>query len=506
MDVVTWVNDTQKTFSACQKKTMKGDFTRTTWANLQEIRDIIDDICQWAAARLSDKRWSLPVFWNKLHAQAEIGAFKQRLSDARAIFNGKQMISQSRGIDAILDYLGIVTRSQERMLKMLREFKADQGKQLNAIIRRLESEADERRQGEEIRERREYIERILSEHVVKDPTHEAQEKRPCDEGTRVDVLREVTRWVTDISISSGNFLWLTGDPGCGKSAITASLAETSRANNNLWAEFFINRNNPNTTNPNAYFPTIVHQFARRDQEARHRIYDHFSAIGHTSLLAVMSSKEAANLFVDSIRVASKIDPDRPILIIIDGLDETDRKYLRSTATIFARLFDDLSDCPNAKVFISSRTEDEITNPFAQSMARNQRVKHVHLDTRASFDDVATYLRNNIKQIWLEYDLPIEKWPGKEGLDKLADHASGLFIWAVTALKFFRQRAEAVELGSERLSSVLADLTGSSKGLMDINELYSYIIIKTYEDHTSSSDDLERTYGTFRRLVGAIVAL
>ncbi|KAG6894353.1 hypothetical protein C0992_006470, partial [Termitomyces sp. T32_za158] len=220
----------------------------------------------------------------------------------------------------------------------------------------------------------------------------------------------------------------------------------------------------------------------------------------------MSSREAASLFVDAIRVASKIDTERPVIIIIDGLDETDRKHLMSTATIFAQLLNNLSDCPNAKIFISSRTEDEITNPFERCIARNNHVKHMHLDTGASFNDVASYLRRNMKDLWLEYDLPIKDWPNKEGQEKLAGHASGLFIWAVTALKFFRQQAEAIELGSERLSSVLTDLTGSSKGLMDINALYNYIIVKTYKDQASSSDDAEQIYRTFRRLVGAIVVL
>ncbi|KAG6886387.1 hypothetical protein C0992_004281, partial [Termitomyces sp. T32_za158] len=362
--------------------------------------------------------------------------------------------------------------------------------------------ADDRREAK----KRDNVERILSERAVKDPTHEEQEKRPCDEGTRENVLCEVTHWARDISLSSKNFLWLTGDPGCGKSAITASLAETARADNNLWGEFFINRNNPNTTNPKAYFPTIVHQFAQRDQEAQQRIYDHFSATGNTRLLAVMSSKEAASLFIDAIRVASKIDTKRPVIIIIDGLDETDRKHLTSTVTIFVQLFNNLSDCPNAKIFISSRTEEEITNPFERCIARNEHVKHMHLDTGASFNDVASYLHRNIKDIWMKYKLPPQDFPGKEGQEKLADHASGLFIWAATAIKFFQQRAEDSELGSERLSSVLTDLTGSSKGLMDINALYNYIIVKTYEDRASSSDDAEQIYRTFRRLVGAIVVL
>ncbi|KAG6887718.1 hypothetical protein C0992_011005 [Termitomyces sp. T32_za158] len=182
MDVVRWVDDTRKAFSARQRRMMRRDFTRTTWANLQEMR--------WAAARLSNNRWTLSQLLVKIHVQEEIEAFKRRLSDARAIFNEKQIISQSLGIDAILDYLGIVSRGQRKMLKMLREFKADQEKQLNAIVMKMEVEADERRQAEKIKEKREYVERILSEHAVKDPTHEAQEKRPCDKGTREDVLRE----------------------------------------------------------------------------------------------------------------------------------------------------------------------------------------------------------------------------------------------------------------------------------------------------------------------------
>src|SRR4051812_23886991 len=108
-----------------------------------------------------------------------------------------------------------------------------------------------------IEERRKFLERTLDRRVVPNPTYDEQGKNPCDEDTRVDVLADINQWIHDISSRSQNFLWLTGNPGCGKSAITASLTRDCKDKDILWAQFFINRNNVDTTNPNAYFPSIA---------------------------------------------------------------------------------------------------------------------------------------------------------------------------------------------------------------------------------------------------------
>ena len=69
-----------------------------------------------------------------------------------------------------------------------------------------------------------FLEKTLDRRVVANPTYDEQGKNPCDEGTRIVELAEIKKWLTSISSGSQNFLWLTGDPGCGKSAITASIA------------------------------------------------------------------------------------------------------------------------------------------------------------------------------------------------------------------------------------------------------------------------------------------
>ena len=138
--------------------------------------------------------------------------------------------------------------------------------------------------------------------------------------------------------------------------------------------------------------------------------------------------------------------------MIDGLDETSQKNLKDTATIFSKLFKELK-CPNAKVFISSWTDDKITKPFYWFLQSNQdHVVHLHLDTSdlLSIDDVLRYLSRNLKRLIEEWDLNGEVWPGRDQFEKLCQRAGGLFIWAMTVVRFFKEQLQLY--GEECLGS------------------------------------------------------
>ena len=116
-----------------------------------------------------------------------------------------------------------------------------------------------------------------------------------------------------------------------------------------------------------------------------------------------------------VHVACDVKKSRPVVIVIDGLDETSRKSLEANATIFAGLFKELHRS-NAKVFISSRTDNEITKPFFHSLQSNhEHVRHVHLDTSdpSSMKDVSRYLSRNIGKLAEDENLNLEIWPGRE---------------------------------------------------------------------------------------------
>lgn len=337
---------------------------------------------------------------------------------------------------------------------------------------------------------------MLAFHAVNNTSYVGQGKAPCDKDTRIDVLKEILDWVEDTGATSQNFFWLTGDPGCGKSAITASTARVCKDKDYLWAQFFINRNNYDTTNPNAYFPSIARQFATRSEDVEYQIYKNLKA--KPSLVDSMSSDQAASLFIDVIRVASRANPLKPVVVIIDGLDETDRGHLKSTADIFSQLFATLSEFPNTKVFISSRTEDDIRNPFARTLT-NTHVKHLHLDTgsKSSINDVSKFLRRRIVAIVADNELNWNEWPGDERMDMLAARASGLFIWAVTVAKFIQEQIDS--WGKECLDVLLDKL--NSDGMTDMNNLYGLILELSYRKFGD-----EWAFECFRRIVGTIVVL
>jgi WD40 repeat protein len=328
-------------------------------------------------------------------------------------------------------------------------------------------------------------------------TYNEQGKQLCDEDTRIDILADIRTWVYDTSGSSQSFLWLTGDPGSGKSAITASVARECKKDGILWAQFFINRNNADTTDPKSYFPSIARQLADHVPDSDVALAIHKALKANPLLVDDISSEQASGLFLDAIEVASKLDPKKPVVVVIDGLDETSRPRLRFTADIFSKLFAKINQ-PNAKVFISSRTEDEIQKPFSKAFDV-KHVKHIHLDTSAesSIRDVSTFLGRRIGEIVEQNDMNWEEWPGKERMQALCVRASGLFIWAATVMKFFQEQINA--LGRECLDDLLNAL--SVQGMGDINVLYSTILQIVYKGRTDTWE-----FETFRRLVGCVVVL
>jgi hypothetical protein len=359
----------------------------------------------------------------------------------------------------------------------------------------LDAQKDARATQAQADARRQFLSQILSPRAVPNTTFVDQDKRPCAEDTRTEVMRDIGKWVHDISGGSQSVLWLTGVPGCGKSTITASVAGQCNDERILWAQFFINRGLSNTTNPASYFPSIAQQLADRSEDVAVAVHDALKE--WPSLMDDISQNQAGILFVQSLKVASATDPSKPVVVLIDGLDETDVTRLRDTATIFSQA---LAGLPrNAKVLISSRTEDDIRKPFSPLFQMNH-VKHIHLDTNSSIKDVSTFLRNRVADIVHQNDLDVPEWPEEEQMRTLCNQASGLFIWAATAVKFIKGQIDLH--GRERLKYVFEEL--NSKGMGDINVLYGAILRLTQGDDSDETDPW--IFERFRRIVGCIVVL
>ncbi|KZP08977.1 hypothetical protein FIBSPDRAFT_938703 [Athelia psychrophila] len=515
--IADWLDKIQPTL----RKNNQGPFSRATFENLVPCRDLINEICTWATARLNDDRWS--SIQHGLAMTGEIEDFKARIATARALFVDASIINMAGGVDTILEEIEKVRQNQNDALIMFfsrnvspiswmhrskldcrqaREqarFLAEQIQE-QARLRAEQIQEQARLHAEQVRARETYLARMLK--TVADPTYINQGKLPCDEQTRVEILAEIMEWRNDKSEQSQGFLWLTGDPGAGKSAITASIARTCKDDKTLWAQFFINRNNVETTDPKLFFPSIARQFI--DHSGHPDVAIAIAIVEalerQPSLMDGISHSQASQLFVNAFTIACASNQEQPVVVVIDGLDETDPAKLAETAHIFSQIFSSLSGqtTRNAKVLISSRTDDDIRTPFAKMMDP-RHVKHIHLDTSApsSIRDVSTYLAIQIARIVEENNLVWYQWPGEARMAALCYQASGLFIWAVTVAKFFQDQIH--DLGTECLNDLLDAF--SVEGMGDINTLYWTVIQLAYR----KTKDPWR-FETFRRIVGCVAAL
>jgi hypothetical protein len=119
--------------------------------------------------------------------------------------------------------------------------------------------------------------------------------------------------------------------GSGKSAISASIARDCKDARILSAQFFINRKNVDTTNPKSYFPSIARQLADRYPGSEVATAIHNAWKKMPSLVDVISADQAMKLFrVDVVVVASKMDPKTPVVVVIDGSDESEPSSFKAS--------------------------------------------------------------------------------------------------------------------------------------------------------------------------------
>lgn len=305
-------------------------------------------------------------------------------------------------------------------------------------------------------------------------------------------------WILNLLDEAPSFAWLTGPPGSGKSAILSSLCHQLKDSHILWAHYFINRNYISTLDPNAFFPTIAFQLAIHSPDVALLINETLTE--KPSLVDVISIEQADALFINPLTfVAMELSPSEPIVIALDALDEcnTKPKSLSQIATILSHAFTRLPN--NVKVILSSRVESAIKSTFSCiACQRLQPIWQIDLETSkdTSIQDVELVIRREIKAIATDFQLDPMRWPGERQLKTLCEQASGLFIWAVTAVSFIREKLTvSITYRNSVVKQLLQD------GMDDINKLYKAILDNMYPEHT---DDL--VLRNFRLTVGAIVVL
>ncbi|KAF5310890.1 hypothetical protein D9619_008211 [Psilocybe cf. subviscida] len=309
----------------------------------------------------------------------------------------------------------------------------------------------------------------------------------CFPGTRLRVFSEINEWIAGKGGSGHQcrIMWLTGPAGCGKSAIIQSVFNSCLENQLAVASFFFRREDATRNRIRPLVPTLAYQlavhpgFPGAKDEARQVVA---SLIDDNPLLFTLSIEIQFRQLLQCIQPLSS-DP-KPVILLIDALDECDPKERKEQGTLIEALRTLLGEVNGYrfKLLIASRDEAHLKMRFA---SMRQMVHTIHLDnnTYNSKDDIealVSALFDSIKSthpLMVQDDLNLGTWPADDDINHIVSKSSGQFLYAATVMQFI---AEPRRSPVDSLRTVINPARNPSPSLESdnafavIDAVYSYI--------------------------------
>ena len=336
----------------------------------------------------------------------------------------------------------------------------------------------------------------ILDRVAMSAAYDSQERDTaprCLPGTRMAVLEEIETWI-EAGGDGGSVFWLHGPAGAGKSAIAQTVAETCAERDELAASFFFARTVASQNSAKHLFPTIAVQIALSAPEKRERLDSILRNDPWINERALGSVDLVASLF----QQGSVLLPSSQFLVVIDGLDECQRRDDQ------CRILAQISHMINThrlplRFLIVSRPEAHICEAFEEPGLENiTKSLSLYGDFQAR-DDVSMYLRSEFSRIYESrkhrdvMEFVPRPWPSKDVIATLVDKSGGYFIYASTVIKFIDEESFSP---TDRLDEVLngsnsAVAHSDSAPFAELDKLYIQIL-SSYP--TSKLPTLKRILG------------
>lgn len=242
----------------------------------------------------------------------------------------------------------------------------------------------------------------------------------CMKGTREAIIATIEKWIDEGS--DRPICWLNGPAGYGKSAIAQTIADRCAASNKLGASFFFLRGAGDRSKITHFLPTLAYQLSLSFPTTKPYIQ---SVLERDPLIVQQSlGHQFRQLVINS--VMALVEPIRPIVIVIDALDECDDKNL------IADFLEVLSCAINDhrlpfQFFITSRIEEHIRIAFDVTLDHSAThllaLQNFHADA-----DIQAFLQSRFSTIYKEQrrvmtDVP-QPWPSNWVLKELVEKSSG----------------------------------------------------------------------------------
>jgi hypothetical protein len=339
-------------------------------------------------------------------------------------------------------------------------------------------------------ERRRLIDRLTP---ALSALHDDGEAAPsCLEDTRVELLAEIAQWMADPFAEP--VYWLTGLAGTGKTTIAQSVAlmadpdpdqkddPDAKKRRSLFGSFFFSRTDAaERRSATAVIPTLAYQLALHYPPFYSRLCD---AITSKPDVFRKKVEDQARVLLTDTSANLPCYFLHPLVVVIDALDECDKRQGVEGGNLIPVLLGALQDLPFCvKIFITSRPKSSIENLFGRAdlcRKTKQLALHRSIENHIARGDIGRYLRHGLDKIVAEHSRvtvpPL--FPLEEQFVALQDRADTLFIYARTALEYISNPHTDPRRQIALLLS--ADSHKASHGFGTLDGLYKHVVSEALE--------------------------
>ncbi|KAF5329697.1 hypothetical protein D9619_009227 [Psilocybe cf. subviscida] len=299
----------------------------------------------------------------------------------------------------------------------------------------------------------------------------------CYPGTREEVIDLTERWMDGKDGVAHNMMWLSGPAGAGKSAIVQTVAERCQERGIQAANFFFFRSDPTRSTARPLVATLLHQIFKICPPARQAVA---SALSNDPILFDASIQNQFNqLLAPTLHdIPQSVDSParRPIVLLIDGLDECDSEQKSSQRQIVQALDYLLTqnNCPFL-VLVASRAEPHITMAFKELASP---VKSIFLDEQYQPEkDIRAFVTGEFARIKKSHHLAHmldDHWPSDEDTNSIVKKSSGQFIFAATVIRYIANSSASPKLSLERVQGTQGPVATNSP-FVHLDAIYKYIL-------------------------------
>ncbi|PWY88083.1 hypothetical protein BO94DRAFT_442969, partial [Aspergillus sclerotioniger CBS 115572] len=323
--------------------------------------------------------------------------------------------------------------------------------------------------------------KVSTVYLAKNARYDSQkrEKEPfCSPGTRIDVLRDIDKWIEDENAPA--IFWLSGLAGAGKSTISRTVARDCAAESRLAANFCFSMGDGGANSADLFATTISHQLAGNMWNMK----EHLASVraGDQLLPCQGLLRQWETLVLEPL---SRFYPGfwTSMLIVIDGLDSCqDDNDIRLIIRLLSKVHE--ASHGRMRILLTSRPESVIRSALSGIDHREFRLED---NQRGIIDsDLRVFYSDEMKNIAQTVEGLNEDWPGDETISKLVQKAEGLFLWAATACQYLRDgRKKGFIL--RRLDDIMEGCTTKGSPQDKVNQTYAAILKRSVSNHWTESE-------------------